>query len=283
MKAYIDAISWSETWNFLKLYILPNIGWFIFWIILFVLAGLIISIVLNIYLFRKNIFTRDRQYYNWIAKLWIPYLVLIFIYFSAMFGLFYSTHFVLEKENKNITANIYSKTLASKFSSEKNKKEFLNSLQLISDSSEAFTKSIAYSVSEEVKKNNSGMAVIDNFKNASCNYLYQKYESEIYSSIIFGIIKAVDKEVDVASIKKVDYADFKLLLKKLDKVEPKQIENSVQAEISLKIKNILDYFYKGIMKHEALFFLLFLSFPFIEYLIYSKFIKRKIKPETVPK
>lgn len=281
MKEYIDTIDWSETWDFLKLYILPNIGWFIFWIVLFVVIGLIVSIVLNIYLFRKNIFTRDRQYYNWIAKLWIPYIVVVCIYFSAMFGLFYGTHYVLEKENKNITANIYAKTIGPKFSSEKNKKEFLTSLQALSNVSEEATKSITHSVSEEIKKNNSGMAVIDNFKNSSCNYLYQKYESEIYSAGIYGIIKVVDKQVDVASIKKVDYTDFKLLLKKLDKVEPKQIEKSVQAEISLKIKNILNYFYKGIMKHEALFFFFFLSFPFIEYLIYLKFIKRKNKPETV--
>ncbi|KFF05414.1 hypothetical protein [Flavobacterium reichenbachii] len=282
MKEYIDAIDWSETWEFLKEYILPNMGWFIFWILLFIVIGLILSIVLNVYLYRKNIFTRDRKYYNWFAKLWIPYIVVVFIYFSGMFGLFYSGHFVLERENKNITSSLYAKTIGPKFSSEQNKKEFLTSLQEVSNVSQEASKSIAQSLVAKIKNNNSGMAVVDNFKNSSCSYLYEKYESEIYSASIYGLIKAVDKKAGVASIKKVDYSDFKLLLTKLDKVEPQKIEQSIQAEISLKIKTILDYFYKGIMKHEALFLLLFLSFPFIEYLIYLKFIKIKNNPESVP-
>jgi hypothetical protein len=64
MKEYMDAIDWREVWEFSKHFILPNIGWLIFWSILFVVLGLIISIVLNVYLYRKNIFTRDKKYYN---------------------------------------------------------------------------------------------------------------------------------------------------------------------------------------------------------------------------
>jgi hypothetical protein len=277
----MDTIDWSETWEFLKEYILPNIGWFIFWILLFLIIGLIISIVLNVYLYKKNFFTRDRTHYNWIVKLWIPYLVLVCLYFFGMFGLFYSGHFVLERENKNITASIYAKTIGPKFSSEKNKTAFLNSLQELSNVSEEASKSLTKSLVLNIQKNNSGMAAVDNFKNSSCSYLYQKYEAEIYSATMYGLIKAVDNQVGVANIKKVDYSDFKSILKKLDKVKPEQIEKSIQSEISLKIKTILNYFYKAIMKHEALFFLLFLAFPFIEYLIYLKFVKRKIKSEIV--
>lgn len=281
MKEYIATIDWSETWEFLKVYILPHLGSLLFWTLLFIIIGLIISIVLNIYLYRKSFFSRDRKYYNWIVKLWIPYIIVVFIYFFGMFGLFYSSHSVLEKENQNITTSIYSKTIGPRFSSEKNKKEFLVSLQQLSNVSEETSKSIVQSLSVKIKNNNSGMTVIDDFKNSSCNYLYEKYESEIYSATIYGLIKTVDKQVNVASIKNVDYADFKMLLTKLDKVEPKQIEQSIQSEISLKVKTILDYFYKGIMKHEALFLLLFLSFPFIEYLIYLKFVKTKKEPESV--
>jgi ABC-type amino acid transport system permease subunit len=106
MKEYIDSIVWSEVWEFSKQFILPNIGWFLFWTVLFIILGLILGIIFNRILYKKNIFTRDRKYYNWIAKLWIPYFMVVFLYFFAMIGLLYGGKSVLKSENKNITANI---------------------------------------------------------------------------------------------------------------------------------------------------------------------------------
>ncbi|MCC9071130.1 hypothetical protein LNQ49_05930 [Flavobacterium sp. F-65] len=281
MNEFINTINWSETWIFLKQYILPNIGWLVFWIVLFILIGLAISIVLNIYLYKKKYFNRDRKYYNWIAKLWIPYIILVCLYFFGMFGFIYGCHIILDKENTTITTNIYSKTIGPAFSSEENKKEFLASLQKLMNSSEDASKSLSQSLALYIEKNNSGIATVDNFKNSSSNYLLQKYESEIFSATAYGLIKTVDSKVDIANIKNVDYSQFKSLLTKLDKIKSEQIEKSIQLEMGLKVKNISDYFYKGIMKHEVLFYLLFMSFPFIEYLIYLKFYKTKKNSEPI--
>ncbi|KUJ60692.1 hypothetical protein AR687_16820 [Flavobacteriaceae bacterium CRH] len=278
MKEYIDTIDWKEVWEFSKHIILPNLGWFIFWTVLFILLGLIISIVLNVYLYRKNFFTRDKKYYNWIAKLWIPYIIIVCLYFSAMLGLFYGGHFVLARENESMTANIYAKTVGSTFSSEKDKKAFLLTLQQLSNSSEDVSKSLTKAINLYINKNNTGMSSIDNFKNSSSTYLLQKYEPEIYSATIYGFMKVVDDRADIASFKKINYSDLKLLLTKLDKIEPKRIEESIQLEMGHKLKTILDYIYKEIVKHELLFFALFLIIPFIEYFIYWKFIKKKIVP-----
>jgi len=275
MKEYIDSINWSEVWEFSKHILLPNMGWFIFWTILFLVLGLIISIVLNVYLYRKNFFTRDKKYYNWIAKLWIPYLVIICLYFFGMLGLFYGTHSILSKENKSLTASIYTKTIGNTFASQKDKKAFLATLQELSNSSENVSKSTTEAIALYIKNKNTGMSSVDNFKNSSSAYLLKKYEPEVYSAIIYGFMKVVDDKADLASFKKIKYAEFKLLLQKLDKIEPKRIEDSIQLEMSHKLQTFLDYIYKGIMKHELLFFALFLIIPFVEYLIYWKFVKIK--------
>ncbi|MBF4518210.1 hypothetical protein IRZ71_17740 [Flavobacterium sp. ANB] len=278
MKEYIDTINWQEVWEFSKHIILPNLGWFIFWTILFILLGLIISIVLNVYLYRKNFFTRDRTYYNWIAKLWIPYIIIVCIYFFGMLGLFYGGHSILSKENKSITANIYTKTVGSTFSSEKDKKAFLQTLQQLSNSSEDVSKSLTKTLGLYIEKNNTGLSSVDNFKNSSSTYLLKKYESEVYAATMYGFMKVIDDKADIASFKKIKYTELKSLLTKLDKIEPKRIEESIQLEMGHKLQAILDYIYKGIMKHELLFFVLFLIIPFIEYFIYWKFLKKKVVP-----
>ncbi|TDO73670.1 hypothetical protein EV143_105269 [Flavobacterium chryseum] len=276
MKEYLDTINRQQVWEFSKHIILPNLGWFIFWTILFVVLGLIISIVLNVYLYRKNFFTRDRTYYNWIAKLWIPYIIVVCIYFFGMLGLFYGGHSILSKENKSMTANIYAKTVGSTFSSEKDKKAFLATLQQLSNSSEDISKSLTKTIGLYITKNNTGMSSVDNFKNSSSTYLLQKYESEVYSATMYGFMKVVDDKADITSFKKIKYDELKLLLKKLDKIEPKKIEDSIQLEMGNKLQTILDYVYKGIIKHELLFFALFLIIPFIEFFIYWRFVKMRI-------
>jgi hypothetical protein len=283
MKEYLDTINWQQVWEFSKHIILPNLGWFIFWTILFIVLGLIISIVLNVYLYKKNFFTRDKTYYNWIAKLWIPYIIVVCIYFFGMLGLFYGGHSILSKENKSMTANIYAKTVGSTFSSEKDKKAFLATLQQLSNSSEDVSKSLTKTLGLYIKKNNTGMSSVDNFKNSSSTYLLQKYESEVYSATMYGFMKVVNDKADITSFKKIKYDELKLLLKKLDKIEPKRIEESIQLEMGHKLQTILDYIYKGIMKHELLFFALFLIIPFIEFFIYWKFVKKKESDVNGPK
>ena len=283
MKEFIDSINWSEIWEITKEYVLPNIGWFIFWIVLFIIIGLILGIVFNVFLYRKNIFFRDRKYYNWFAKLWIPYFMIVFLYFSSMIGLFYGVHSVLRSENKSITSNIYSRTIGSTFSSEKEKKEFLHSLQTLSKSSEDVSKSMTQALAIYIKQNNSGYASVDNFKNSSTSYLLKKYESEVYSACVYGFMKVVDDQANMKNVKDIDYTQFKSLLQKLDQIEPQRIENSIQSEMGRKLQAILDYIFKEILKHELFFFFLFLLIPFVEYFIYLKFIKTKESDLNKPK
>lgn len=277
MKQYTEIIDWMEVWEFSKQFILPNIGLFLFWTVLFVLLGLILSIVLNIVLYRKNFFDRDKKYYNWIVKLWIPYLVIVFLYFFSMIGLLYGGHSIMEKENKNIAAHIYSNTIGTAFSSEKEKKDFLHSLQNISNSSEGVSRSMAQALAVYIKQNNSGFASVDKLKNSSTSYLLKKYESDVYSACVYGFMKVADDKADMKNVKNIDYAQFKSLLKKLDQAEPQKIELSLQSEMGHKLQSVLDFVFKEILKHELLFFVFFLSLPFIEYLIYSRLVKR---PET---
>lgn len=275
MKEYIDSINWSETWEFSKQFILPNMGWFVFWIVLFFILGLILSIVFNIFLHRKNIFFRDKKYYNWFAKLWIPYFVIVFLYFFTMIGLFYGAHSVLRSENKSITASIYAKTIGTTFSSEKEKKDFLHTLQQLSHSSEDVSKSLTEALAIYIKQKNSGYATVDNFKNSSTSYLLQKYESEVYSACVYGFMKVVDSKADMKNVKNMDYTTFKSLLQKLDQIEPQRIELSIQSEMGRKLQAVQNYFFKEILTHELLFFLLFLLIPFIEYFIYLRFVKMR--------
>ncbi|MNL27132.1 hypothetical protein D3C87_1487010 [compost metagenome] len=209
--------------------------------------------------------------------------MIVFLYFFAMIGLLYGGKSVLKSENKNITANIYSKTIGTTFSSEKEKKDFLHSLQLLSNSSEDVSKSLTQALALYIKQNNSGLQSVDNFKNSSTSYLLQKYESEVYSACVYGFMKVVDDKADMKNVKDIDYAKFKVLLQKLDQIEPQRIESSIQSEMGRKLQAGLDLIFNEILKHELLFFFLFLIIPFVEYFIYLKFVKRKDDDFNGPK
>lgn len=273
MKEFIDSINWLEVWDFSKQFILPNLGWFIFWIILFIVLGIILGIIFNVFLYRRKFFYRDKKYYNWIAKLWIPYFLIVILYFMTMIGFFYGTHSILRSENKNIAAKIYSNTFGTTFSSEKEKKEFLHALQIFSNSSEDASKSLTKAFGAYIQQNNSGLSTLDNFKNSSTSYLLQKYESDVYSACLYGLMKAVDKKADMRNVKDIDYAEFKSTLAKLDQIEPQKIELSLQSEMGRKVQSFQNFVFYGILKHELLFFLFFLLIPFVELLIYIKFVK----------
>ncbi|MGO4770303.1 hypothetical protein ACEN2I_01455 [Flavobacterium sp. W22_SRS_FK3] len=283
MKEYIDSINWQVAWGFTKQILLPNLGSLLFWSVLFILLGLLISIILTVNLHKKKFFARDKKYYNWFAKVWIPYILLVSIYFFGMLGLFYGGHAILSKESESMAATIYAQSVGSTFSSEKEKKEFLATLQKFSDSSEDFSKDLTKAIGVYIKKNNTGMSSVDHLKNTSTAYLLQKYEPEIYSTTLYGFIKVVDDKADLASLKKLNYAEFKLLLKQLNTIDPKRIEESIQLEMNNKLQSFLDYFYKGMIKHQLLLFALFLAIPFIEYFIYLKFVKTKESDVSGPK
>lgn len=191
-----------------------------------------------------------------------------------MIGLLYGGHSIMEKENKNIAAHIYSNTIGTAFSSEKEKKDFLHSLQNISNSSEGVSRSMAQALAVYIKQNNSGFASVDKLKNSSTSYLLKKYKSDVYSACVYGFMKVADDKADMKNVKNIDYAQFKSLLKKLDQAEPQKIELSLQSEMGHKLQSVFDFVFKEILKHELLFFLFFLSLPFIEYLIYSRLVKR---------
>ena len=88
-------------------------------------------------------------------------------------------------------------------------------------------------------------------------------------------MKVVDDKADMKNVKDIDYAKFKVLLQKLDQIEPQRIENSIQSEIGRKLQAGLDLIFNEILKHELLFFFLFLIIPFVEYFIYLRFVKKK--------
>lgn len=200
-----------------------------------------------------------------------------------MIGLFYGAHSIFRSENKNITASIYSKTLGTTFSSEKEKKDFLQTLQKLSHSSEDVSRSMTKTLAIYIKQKNSGFATVDHFKNSSTSYLLQKYESEVYSACVYSFLKVVDDKADMKNVKNMDYATFKSLLQKLDQIEPQRIELSIQSEMGRKLQSVQNYFFKEILTHELLFFLFFLLIPFIEYFIYLKFVKSKKDDFNGPK
>ncbi|MDW8851767.1 hypothetical protein SD960_16820 [Flavobacterium sp. MMLR14_040] len=274
MANFYDSIKWAIIWEFLSEFILPNLGKVILSVILFIFLGLILSTIFTRFLYKKNFFHRDRKYYNWIVKLWIPYIIILFLYFSAIIGCLYKSHSVLLEEKKNLSTKLYSMTFGSSFASEKNSKDFLDLIQKYSNLSEKTSTILTSALLEKVQQKNTGIKSIDNFKNSSSSYLIKTYQSEIYAAFLYSILKSTDEKIDIKNIKDLQYSDFKILLKNLNKINPQKIEQSIQAELENKIEVTINYAYTELLKHELILFILFLIIPFIEYFIYVKFVKK---------
>ena len=82
--------------------ILPHFSTLLIYILSFCTVGLVLSLIYIMILKKNKVFIRQHKYYNWLVKLYIPALVVLFLYFSLNFALIFTVKNIAKKEESKV-------------------------------------------------------------------------------------------------------------------------------------------------------------------------------------
>ncbi len=254
--------------------ILQHVVSFLFNLFLFCLIGFIASILYCIILWRKGILKRQNRVYNGCVKLYIPFLICVFVYFSLQFAVIYTTNTILKEGTTAVVTEIYDTAVGEIFTSEQQRNAFIRTIQTESVKLNRKEMKLAKQSQNYVAQKNSGVKVIDESKNMFTRYLIKNYKAKLYRLILKGFITASGRSEKTENM---TYDEMTVFLSDLQAINPKELDRNVKAELSGFVNKKIATQVAIITGTTSLFFLLFIFIPIIEFKIYSRWLKNSVK------
>lgn len=272
---YFNEIEWSFLWNIIKDIVLPHTGTLIFNTIIFLLLGFFLSLFYIIVLHKKKVLKRKPKYYNWAVKLYIPILIISFLFIFGHIGFITGIYKVLNKENKTITSSIYNSLLKLSFESEKSKNDFIVKLQQSAIEAKDDSSALIESLKITTTAYNTGYSVIDNNKNKIAVFLIDKYGNDIYKIVIYGMLNLAESKTHVTINKSLSYEEFSTGMDFLLNVGYKDIEQGIKDKLIKWFDYLIYDQYKSLVLFQLIILLIIICLPFIEFFIYKKWVAPK--------
>ncbi len=267
----IKNIDWLKLWSIFKDIILPHSGTLLFNCILFLFIGFILSILYIVILSKKQIFIRKPKYYNWAVKLYIPLLILGFLYLFGQIGLTRGVYKILHKEKASIVSGIFHGVLDFSFESEESKNIFIKGIQQSAIATKDGSNILVESIKDFVQKHGTGNSLIDNTKNKASSYLIEKYGEDIYKMVIYGMITVSGKHININE--SLPYDEFSTVMDIMLVTGYKDIEQAITNKLTDWSDSLLSSQYHSMVKSLLILLLILISIPLLEYFIYKKWIE----------
>jgi hypothetical protein len=266
----LSEINWKDI---ISEIVLPHLGTLALYIVMFCVVGFILGLIYTILLWKKNIFVRQQKYYNWFAKLYIPALIFVFLYFAVHFAFIYGAKSIIKDEQSKVVNEIYETSVKIAFENPEARKEFIHKLQSSSIGIQKLGKEISEDVIKEVSENNSGISFVDSGKNKLTSFVVNKYKTNLYAATVYGLNAAAGSQFKTD---KMTLEEVTNLVNILNTLEPAKIETSVKTKLTEMVDKIVTSQINGFAKTTLLIFLLLIFIPVLEWLIYNWYMKRKV-------
>jgi hypothetical protein len=253
--------------------VLPHLGTLTLYIVGFCVLGFILGLIYTILLWKKNVFVRQQKYYNWFAKLYIPALIFVFLYFAVHFAFIYGAKSIIKDEQSKVVNEIYETSLKIAFENPEARKEFIQKLRSSIIGIQKLGVEISEDTIKEVSENNSGIGFVDSGKSKLTSFVVNKYKTNLYASTLYGLNVAAGSQFKTD---KMTLEEVTTLVNVLNTLEPAKIETSVKNKLTELVDKIISSQINGFAKTTLLIFLLLIFIPVLEWLIYNWYMKRKV-------
>ena len=278
-----NEINWNTIWSIIKDIVLPHTGTLIFNTIIFLFLGFTISIFYIFILHKKKVLKRNLKYYNWAVKLYIPMLIIGFLFIFGHIGFITGVYKIINKENEAIVSSIYNNVLEISFESEKSKNDFIITLQQSAKEAKDGSNSIAESLKIITTEYNVGYSIIDDNKNKLATFLINKYRDDIYKISFYGMLNTAGAKVHIDINKSLSYKEFSAGMDALLHIGYKDIENGIKNKLTHWFDALLYSQYKSLVLSQLVLLLIFICLPLIEFFIYKKWIEPKYSNQLIKK
>lgn len=280
---YFDKIEWSVIWNIIKDIVLPHTGTLIFNTFIFLFLGFFISLFYIVVLHKKKILKRKPKYYNWAVKMYIPMLIIAFLFLFGHIGFITGIYKILNEENKTITSSIYNNILKLSFESEKSKNDFIVKLQQSAIEAKDDSNALVESLKITTTAYNTGYSVIDDNKNKIAAFLIDKYGNDIYKIAVYGMLNVAGSKTHVNINKSLSYEEFSTGMDFLLNVGYKDIEQGIKDKLIKWFDYLLYDQYKSLVLFQLILLLIIICLPLIEFFIYKKWVAPKYSNQRIEK
>jgi len=280
---HFDTIEWSVIWSIIKDIVMPHTWILTSQTLIFLFFGFILSIFYIIILNKKKVLTRNPKYYNWAVKVYIPTLIVGFLFVFGYTGFITGVYKVMNKEKETIVSSVYNHVLKLSFESENSKNEFIVNLQISAIVVKGGSKVLLASLKKTTSEYNSGYSIIDDNKNKLANYLIDKYADDIYKIVIYGMLDAAGAKANINIDEELTYDDFSTGMDLLLDLDYKDIEQGIKDKLLIWFDDLLYKQYKSLLYTQLILLLIIMSLPLIEFFIYKKWIEPKYPNQLIKK
>ena len=280
---HFDTIEWSVIWSIIKDIVMPHTWILTSQTLIFLFFGFILSIFYIIILNKKKVLTRNPKYYNWAVKVYIPTLIVGFLFVFGYTGFITGVYKVMNKEKETIVSSVYNHVLKLSFESENSKNEFIVNLQISAIVVKGGSKVLLASLKKTTSEYNSGYSIIDDNKNKLANYLIDKYADDIYKIVIYGMLDAAGAKANINIEEELTYDDFSTGMDLLLDLDYKDIEQGIKDKLLIWFDDLLYKQYKSLLYTQLILLLIIMSLPLIEFFIYKKWIEPKYPNQLIKK
>ncbi len=228
----------------------------------------------------ENVFIRQQKYYNWIAKLYVPALIFVFLYFAVHFAFIYGAKSIIKDEQSKVVNEIYESSIKLAFENPEERKAFIKKLQFGNAEFQKLGKEISADAIKQVSENNTGIGFIDSGKNKLTNFIVNKYQTNLYAATLYGLNVAAGSQIKTSEM---TLEEVNKLINVLNTLEPAKIETSVKTKLNEMVDKIITLQINGFAKTTLFIFLLLIFIPVLEWVIYNWYMKRKVATLEIQK
>ncbi|MGB1295169.1 MAG: hypothetical protein ACPG6V_06780 [Flavobacteriales bacterium] len=264
-------------WEITKYFIENHGGEMAFNVIVYPIIGLILAGLCVFFFYKKKIFSRAPKYYNWIVKLYIPCIFILFLYVFGQLGILRGIYKIVDGEKQNVTEGLYQNTLGRAFETNDSKTEFITMLLSYSDVVEIETQVFIEYLKAKTQEMNSGNSLIDQGKNVIANYIIDNHINEIYQAVFNVLIELVNENASVEVDEFVSYSDINSGLETLKTLDHQKIEISIKNKLTNWLGQLINAQYVSLRNAILMFLILGLLLPVLEFFVYKKWIEPDYK------
>lgn len=256
-----------------KSLMLPHLPTILLYVLAFCVLGLLLSLPYVLILWKKKLLVRQQKYYGYVVKLYVPASVLLFICFFGLVGLLVAAKSIIKAEQARAVTEIYEATVSQAFETPQKKAEFIQELQALSKEIQHGSKGFTKALGQIVKSKDVGIYIVDESKNRLTNYFLEKYQSDIYSAVLYGIISASAKHISLGE--NMTHEDMDDIIHTMNTADPKQIETGIKDKLIEMVNRTVSGHFNSLIKMVLVMLTLLLLIPFIEFAIYQWWQKRQ--------
>lgn len=241
---------------------------------IFLVIGFVLSLILIFSLRKFKAMSREHKYYNWLVKLYIPFIIFINIIFSVKLGLFVGVYQAVKQDSYRISEHIYNSSSQYIFKDQKTKAGFVSDVKVIISEVSKNNNNVKLQLVDIAKAYDTKHPVVDKPKNWLASVFADKYGNRIHTLILYGALNAIPN-TDITT--NLSYKEFDQLAQKLLQLNPDDLEKSVVEKIQNFFLMVLKSQFKAVVQSILLIWGLLMLIPWVEFWIYKYVMKRKIK------